>query len=242
MVQQFSLKRPGSEYYVRNKAKLIKEHNTLIKAGRPFVAARYGDTFADTLARESLAEFEKLLPALPYIGGRQNSLTDNLVASVSALAFYRAMERHGKTVEETGELVYRAMETWINRYPRFVLHLMGRYYMSKRNQRRSRQKAVVSQERRYPGDWVREHVEGSAMFDWGMDYTECGIVKFLSSQGADELAPYLCLTDYALFGALGIELRRTMTLAEGCEKCDFRFKKGKSPSGWPPPWLETQRE
>ena len=111
---------------------------------------------------------------------------------------------------------------------------MGWYYMSRYNRRRSRQKAALSQERRYPGDWVREHVEGDGdVFEWGMDYTECGIVKFLRSQGADELAPYLCLTDYALFGALGIELTRTMTLAEGYEKCDFRFKRGTGAMGEP---------
>jgi hypothetical protein len=64
--------------------------------------------------------------------------------------------------------------------------------------------------------------------------------KFLHSQGADELAPYPCLLDYALFGALGIELRRTQTLAEGGERCDFRFKKGgEAPAGWPPLWLEV---
>lgn len=88
-----------------------------------------------------------------------------------------------------------------------------------------------------------EHVEGDGeIFEWGRDYAECGIVKFLHSQGADELTPYLCLTDYALFGALGIRLERTMTLAEGHEKCDFRFEKGKSPSGWPPPWLDAQEK
>jgi hypothetical protein len=88
---------------------------------------------------------------------------------------------------------------------------------------------------------VFEHVEGDAeTFDWGRDYIECGIVKFLHSQGADELTPCLCLTDYALFGALGIELKRTMTLAEGDKKCDFRFKKGDSASGWPPPCQSAQ--
>lgn len=56
------------------------------------------------------------------------------------------------------------------------------------------------------------------------------------------MTPYHCLTDYALFGTLGIELKRTMTLAQGGEKCDFRFKKGKSSSGWPPPWLDTQKQ
>jgi hypothetical protein len=120
---------------------------------------------------------------------------------------------------------------------------MGYYYLSKLSQSLSRRRAPLSQERRYAGDWVFEYVEGDGeTFDWGRDYVECGIVKFLHSQGADELTPYLCLTDYALFGALGVELKRTMTLAEGCEKCDFRFKKGESPSGWPPPWLDTQEE
>jgi hypothetical protein len=35
--------------------------------------------------------------------------------------------------------------------------------------------------------------------------------------GADELVPYRCLTDCALFGALGIELARPQTLVEEYE-------------------------
>jgi hypothetical protein len=42
---------------------------------------------------------------------------------------------------------------------------------------------------------------------------------------------------------LGIELGRTMTLTEGSEKCDFRFKREMAArSGWPPPWLESQQK
>jgi hypothetical protein len=230
-------------YYARNKARLLREHRRLTSTGQEIMAPRYEADFVAAVIRESLAEFERLIPELPYIGGEQNPLTGNLVFSASALAFYRVMKRGGKSVEETGKLLYRIMEAWIRRYPRLIRRLMGRYYMSKLNQRRSRQRVPLSQERRYAGDWVFEHVEGDGeTFDWGRDYVECGIVKFLRSQRADELTPYLCLTDYALFGALGIELKRTMTLAEGCDKCDFRFRKGESPSGWPPPWLNTHEE
>jgi hypothetical protein len=215
----------------------------MAEAGRTFATERHGQAFTDTFLRESLAEFEKLIPELPYIGGKQNPLTGNLISSAGALAVYRVMQRHGKSIEETGELLYRLMEAWIRRYPRLVCHLMGRYYLSWLSQRQSQKRSALSQQRRYPDDWVRVHVDGDGQtFDWGVDYLECGIVKFLRSQGADELAPYLCLTDYALFGALGIELERTMTLAEGCEKCDFRFKwGGETPSGWPP-WLETEAQ
>jgi hypothetical protein len=231
------------EYYVRNKAKLLRDHRRLTAIGQEIMAARYEADFAAAVIRESLAEFEKLLPELPYIGGDQNPLTGNLVFSASALAFYRVMKRRGRTIKETGELLYRIMEAWVRRYPRFIRRLMGSYYLSKLSRRQSKQRALLSQERRYAGDWVFEYVEGDGeTFEWGRDYIECGIVNFLHAQGADELTPYLCLTDYALFGALGIELERTMTLAEGGAKCDFRFKRGESPSGWPPSWLATEEE
>ncbi len=32
-------------------------------------------------------------------------------------------------------------------------------------------------------------------FDYGLDVTECGIVRFYHAQDADELAPYMCLSD-----------------------------------------------
>ena len=233
---------PGHPYYLQNRDKLLAEHRKMAEAGRTFATERHGQAFTDTLLRESLAEFEKLIPELPYIGGKQNPLTGNLISSAGALAVYRVMQRHGKSIEETGDLFYRLMDAWIRRYPSFVCHLMVRYYLSWLSQRQSQKRSALSQQRRYPDDWVRVHVDGGGQtFDWGVDYLECGIVKFLRSQGADELAPYLCLTDYALFGALGIELERTMTLAEGCEKCDFRFKwGGETPSGWPSPWLKAE--
>ena len=232
---------PGHPYYLQNHEKLLAEHHKMAEAGWAFVAERYGETFADTLVRESLGEFEALILELPYIGGQRNPLTGNLVSSAGALAVYRVIQRHGKPIEETGELMYRLMETWIRRYPQFVRHLMGRYYLSRLSQRQSKRQAALSQQRRYPADWVRIHLDGDGQtFEWGVDYLECGIVKFLRSQGADELAPYLCLTDYALFGALGIELMRTQTLANGDGMCDFRFKwGGEMCSGWPPPWLES---
>lgn len=233
---------PGHVFYLQNREKMLAEQRKMAEAGWAFAAERYGQAFADTLVHKSLAEFETLIPELPYIGGKQNPLTGNLVSSAGALALYRVMQRHGKAIEETGELLYRLMEAWIRRYPQFVRHLMGRYYLSGLSQRQSKKRSALSQQHRYPADWVRVHVDGDGQtFEWGVDYLECGIVKFLRSQGADELAPCLCLTDYALFGALGIELKRTMTLANGDERCNFRFRWcGETPGGWPPPMLGTQ--
>lgn len=108
--------------------------------------------------------------------------------------------------------------------------------------------ASRTQERRYPGDWVATFVEGDGeAFDYGIDITECGICKFYRAQGAAELAPYLCLSDYVVSDAFGRGLVRYKTLAEGAEVCDFRYKEGRETfvnplrEGWPPNFLiETE--
>lgn len=61
----------------------------------------------------------------------------------------------------------------------------------------------------------------------------------------EELAPYLCLSDYVLSKAMNRGLVRYKTLAEGAEVCDFRFKKGQETfvyplrDGWPPKFLNA---
>jgi hypothetical protein len=114
--------------------------------------------------------------------------------------------------------------------------------MSAFGQRKNRRAALESQKRLYPENWVFNFVEGAGQnFDWGIDYTECGIVKFFQAQSADELAPYMCLADYPMSKAFGMGLVRTTTLAGGAAKCDFRFKRGReTQDGWPPSFLKGE--
>jgi hypothetical protein len=106
---------------------------------------------------------------------------------------------------------------------------------------RLKEAAEKTQERRYPGDWVATFVEGDGeQFDYGLDVVECGICKFYRTQNAEELTPYMCLSDYILSDAFARGLVRYKTLAEGDDVCDFRFKKGRGSfvnplrNGWPP--------
>ncbi|MEE8472388.1 MAG: L-2-amino-thiazoline-4-carboxylic acid hydrolase, partial [Dehalococcoidia bacterium] len=69
-------------------------------------------------------------------------------------------------------------------------------------------------------------VFGDGDFDLGVDYVACGNYRFVRDQGAEEFAPYVCMSDIALSDAMGWGLIRTETLADGCLRCDFRFKRG----------------
>jgi len=81
---------------------------------------------------------------------------------------------------------------------------------------------------------VFDIIEGDGQtFEFGVDYTECGIVKYLTQQAAAELAPYLCWLDYPMCSAMKVKLVRTETIAQGCERCNFRFAHGPAAEGVP---------
>jgi hypothetical protein len=232
-----------NEYYLKQKDKLLKGHRKMMAIGKPLMTARYGAETAVSIIAGSTTEFEQLIPQIPYIGGKENSLTDTMIQISSLLALYRVLKRHGRSVAEIGELTYEMAQAWVDRYPKFVRHLIGRFYMSGFNRRRQQEKALISQEHEHPENFVTEFVAGDGdSFDWGINYLECGIVKFFARQGAEDLTPYMCQIDYLLFPAMGIGLQRTGTIGQGCTHCDFRFKTGgQTPPAWPPPfWIEKE--
>jgi hypothetical protein len=217
----------ASDYYLAHKSRLLKQHAKLMAFATDRLRARYGEATTGAIMLEVQQAFEDLIPAIPYIGGGANPFTGTLIRTASIVALYRVLQRRGACIEQTGELVSQMAELWVRRYPAVVRKLIGRLYMSRWWRRRMCKQALASQSHRYRGDFVYEVVEGDGTeFDWGIDYLECGIVKFCHVQGADELAPYLCRMDELLFPALGITLQRRGTLAQGCPRCDFRFRCG----------------
>lgn len=85
--------------------------------------------------------------------------------------------------------------------------------------------AEESHKKRFENDWVLDVLPGNEEYDLGYDYHECGIVKLCKDEGCPELAKYLCRLDFLLADIMGMELKRTGTLAEGYECCDFRYSR-----------------
>jgi len=224
----------------RKTERLVRKFDRFLKrSGGPLVD-RFGEEMAASIRLESLDEYRRLIPDVPDIGGRRNIYYRDLEQAPWAVVAYRVVTRHGGTVEDAGELLHRMIGEEIRRIPRPVRSLMGRYPFTRLRQRKLAKAARRSQARRYPGDWVFERVAGDGeSFDFGVDVTECAIVKFFHAQGADELTPYGCDLDYVMFEAMGIGLQRTKTLAWGCDRCDFRFTRdGVTSAPWPPLFVE----
>ncbi len=214
------------ENYLFRKSQLLRAFDKSLARVKPALFSWLGEQQAAQLMRESRQEYEALIPRIPFIGSK-NPLLVFLWPTTRYLALYRALQRQGLTLEDAGRLSYMIGIKEARAIPSIARLFMGYLWFSPYFRKRIKNRGIETQQRRYPGNFVLAYVEGDGReFDYGVDYSECAVCKLLQAEGAFELAPYVCALDKPVSELLGWGLTRTMTLAEGFHKCDFRFKKG----------------
>ncbi|UCG48028.1 MAG: L-2-amino-thiazoline-4-carboxylic acid hydrolase [Phycisphaerales bacterium] len=214
-------------YYSSGKSKLLKDFDVTADLVRDFLIHRYDREFTDTLYREARQEYENVIAEIPHIKDvRARALNSFLLITAQELALYKAMKRHGKEPGEVWEICHEAIKRRMKRFSNIKRWLLKRLMYSSFLTRRVKKRALKQEPLKF-GDFELRYVLGDGIeFDWGVDYVACGNYNYVKAQGAEEFAPYVCMSDIALSDALGWGLIRTQTIADGCESCDFRFKKG----------------
>lgn len=193
---------------------------------RGLLADRFGAAGLDRLVITARREYETVIGRLPWIGGSANPRSFSIYGSALWLALWRTLKPHNLTVNEARTLFCEMFRQYWSRYPRWLRRLYGSVRMGPRNQHRTQRLAVLSEQRKNSHDYVYRFVPGeSGRFDFGIDIVECAIIKFLRTEGAEELAPVLCELDWPNAELIGVVLERTTTLAGGGERCDFRFRR-----------------
>lgn len=216
----------NDNFYVSQSDKLLKQFDKMTKHTAKSLDLLDRD-LTDAIIMNAREEFIKLIPKIPYIGGNENPNTGNIILSAMALSLYRAMQSQGKSIDETGKVILETIEFYVGSYPKLLLRIFHKLGLAPNspNAKKARNYAEKSQQRKWPFDWVYTYIEGDkSSFNWGTDYSECGIIKFFRKQNAEELTKYLCACDFPLANAYGVHLTRKQTLAEGASFCDFRYK------------------
>jgi len=210
------------------------------KSTEKVLRAHFGKERAAGIMGEVRANHASLIPSVPYIGGKENIFTEWLTYGVYYLAVYRVLKPLGCSMNQIGEMIYKTYEDMAD-YPKWFLRIVGKLKYGKSYTSRLRLAAEESQKRHYPDSWVCSFVKGDGHeFDYGLDIAECGIWKFYVAHNAQELGPYMCLSDYVVSKAFDKGLVRHHTIAERGDRCDFRYKKGQETfvyplrNGWPP--------
>jgi hypothetical protein len=214
------------ENYVFRKKRLLRSYDRSISRVQPLLSSQLGRDQSIRLIQESRQEYEHLIPRIPFIG-RSNPLLGFFLPATRYLAVHRVLKRQGLAIEEIGQLIFVMGAEEVKAIPPAVRRIIGNLWFSQLFKQRIKRRAILSHQRRYRGDFVLDYVNDDGKgFDFGVDYIECASCKFLQAEDALELAPYVCAVDLPASHLLGWGLTRTMTLAEGSQMCDFRFRKG----------------
>jgi len=215
--------------YGWNQKKLIQTFEDTNNGARQYLAARYKNKkLAKDITDKASSEFKILVVELPNIGGESNIDVDFIPIAAWHLSYYRAMKPHGKTAEDVGRMIYDLNQVVWNHYPKPKAKMSCSAIFSEKHQEKLKKWAKNTQKREYPANWKMEYVSGeNENFDFGYNYTHCGVCLYLKAYDAIELAPYVCLNDFIESKALDTGLRRTKTIATGDKVCNFRFEKGR---------------
>jgi len=191
-------------------------------------------------------EYERIIPEIPYIGGKKNIYTSMLVESVVTLPIMRILEKVGLSYRDIGKIIYDFFEI-ANNIRKRKLEKAGQNptdtYFHKTTINYLKVITEKSQKKQYPDDWVWEFVEGDGKtFDYGFNVSECGIHKVFKRLGAEKYVPFICLADFATANVYEFGFTRTQTLGNGAPICDHRFiKNGTTARTWPPDNLEEYK-
>jgi hypothetical protein len=212
----------GDNYYLIHQKELLADFTGALQGAKQFLSPELGADRAQSITQQALKRFESQLPQLPDVGGDRNTDTPFISIAAWYVALYAPMRSVGKTPEDVGKLIYDLNAYSIQSYPPTEKERL----FSPEGLAETREWATWTQKRELAANWVAHFVPGDGEdFDYGIDYTECGLVKYFKSQKASELAPYVCLNDFLKSKALGSGLRRTATIASGDGICNFRYKK-----------------
>lgn len=215
-----------TDYYVMQKASLVKDFQEMLNGASRFLIPEMGTDRTAKISHEALVNFEKLIPGMPDVGGRQNPIASLIPVAGWYIAFYGPMRANGKRAEDVGKIFYELQRRDFEAIPPEKRKQMEDLYFSEKYTKNMSDFASFTQRRQYPANWVATYVKGDGNFDYGVDYSECALEKYCRREGAPEVAPYICLADFLESKVYNTGLVRFKTLATRDGVCDFRYKRG----------------
>lgn len=198
------------------------------------IRKKLGDSKGSLVIDECISGFRSIIPKIPWIGGDENFNTSFLMGGACSMGLIGPLERAGLSEREIGHVIYM-MSACSFELDREKMEQQGRWLITPEAAEYMKKGALWSQKRTYPGDFVFDFVEPAQSMYYGINMTECGILKFFRNLGLERYVKYNCLIDYPMYQAFNIHLDRTQTLAHGAVCCNFMYLlTGATPDGWPP--------
>jgi hypothetical protein len=186
---------------------------------------------ADALVAETDKRFAVLFKDVQFAAKSSNPVDRRLDFSAYFLALIQTLESKGQSYEQIRsiclEITYdyvwpkNALQKWLKQLPpKLIGSKIGGVFLKAFNKKVSVKgnpdgfRAVILTDK-----------AATYNFGYGVDILECGICKLFQKHNARKYAAILCEVDKVTSSLAGLELIRNGTIANGADKCDFRFKR-----------------
>lgn len=206
-------------YYVDKKLKLRKKFKKTLQRYGEILSVRYGEDFSSEIEKRAVVYFEDLIPNIPFY--QASSYQEIILLNAQIIAIIRAMERQGKTVEDTVTIQVELLEEDYKKIPKFAgrvfVSKIGGFFLNKLAQK-------VTKE-----GWETDYIKGTNNddFDVSIVTKNCGVIEYLKSENMMHYAEYCNFSDFLMFRAMNIGLTQPQVIKNG--KCVFCMKyKGES--------------
>lgn len=175
--------------------------------------------------------FANISPDVAFAVNSSNPIDKRLDFTAYFLSTILTLEEEGQSYEQIKSICMEivlacvqprnAIHAWFKKIPaKLVGTFWVRPLLSKFNQRVS----VLGHPDGFRATILTDKAE-TYNLGYGVDILECGICKLFHKNGAQKYSPILCEVDKVTSALAGLDLIRGNTIANGGEKCDFRWKR-----------------
>ncbi len=192
----------------------------------PLLEAELGPEQTLATLAELPSELERLLVLMPDPGWRASQMRSFSLGGAIYIAIYLVLHRCGKTAAQVWQICEQATRNRFARMPALSQKVMSWALFSTLWKLLTASLAGRSQHAAVGGWQLAYLPKQPGQFDYGVTYHRCAIHQLALDAGASEFAPFICQADIVGSDVLGWGLQRTETLAQGGNRCDFRFRKG----------------
>jgi len=203
-------------------ARYRKQWRDYLQWCRPLTEEKIGAANYNCYYQSTFAEFEHLLPELPVFEQAANN--NNFHRLPFALSQYRVLlGEFGYTQEAAFETLDALVSEQCRQELEHSPAMRGFMGMMHTWPWLFRQLMGTQIRLSEASGWLfdaSEHREAS----WAFNCTQCGLMLWLTEQGAPEICPVFCNTDYVTAAYMtGLKLVRTKTIGYGDALCDFGY-------------------
>ncbi len=215
-------------YYLARAPQIAAEFRDSLRLAAPAFARAAPDLDLDVLWPEITAQLEDVIAALPWVGGDDGRMTGYFEQNAGVIALGRVLIRKGLPKPTVARLLQRTFLARLGAMDREARAALGQAFMAPASLDQLRQLAERSRDRENPGDFVYTFVEpgeeNGEVFDFGLNYQECGFCKLCGKTGDTDILPMICGMDEESYALRGVRLTRSQTLASGATHCNFRYR------------------